>query len=87
LFSYLLAAFAICTVLMLALSFSHFFEQRWSMPSASSHVVRTESSNMPVPIPAPLPPPDQIQVSIAPLSSGNANPVPQAVPIPVPSVP
>ena len=86
LFSYLLAAFAICTLMLLILSFSRFFENRWSMPSASSQVVHSESS-VPVPIPAPLPPADQIEVSIAPLSSGSANPVPQIIPVPVPSVP
>jgi hypothetical protein len=86
LFSYLLAAFAICTALMLILSFSNFFESRWSMPSASSQVVHAQSSTIPVAIPAPLPPAEQLQVSTTALPE-SANPVPQTVPVPVPSVP
>jgi len=85
--SYLLAAFAICTLTMLVLSFSHFFENRWSMPSVSSQVVHAESNIVPVAIPAPVPPTDQIQISVTPLPSVGENPVPQAVPVPVPSVP
>ena len=85
--SYLLAAFAICTLMMLILSFSHYFENRWTMPSASSQVVPAESTSVPVPIPAPLPPAEQIQMSNTSLPSGSANPVPQVVAIPVPSVP
>jgi len=85
--SYFLAAFAICTAMMLILSFGQFFEQRWSMPSGSSQVVPAESTSVPVAIPAPLPPQDQIQISVTPLRSVNANPVPQAVPVPAPSVP
>ena len=84
--SYLLAAFAICTLIMLILSFNQSLENRWSMPSASSQVVHSESS-VPVAIPAPLPPAEQIQMSNTSLPSGGANPVPQVVPIPVPSVP
>lgn len=87
LFSYLLAAFAICTLLMLILSFSHFFEDRRSMPSNSLQAVPAESSSMPVIIPAPLPPQDQIQISSVPLSSDSADFVPQVVPISAPSVP
>ena len=87
LFSYLLAAFAICTLLMLILSFSHYFEQRWSGSSTSAQVVHAESNNVPVAIPAPLPPAEQIQMSNISLPSGGANPVPQVVAIPVPSVP
>ena len=85
--SYLLAAFAICTLLLLVLSFSRFFEQRWSGSSTSAQVVHAESNNVPVAIPAPLPPAEQIQISTTLLSSGSANPVPQVVAIPVPSVP
>jgi hypothetical protein len=85
--SYVLAVFAICTLLMLVLSFSRFFENRWSMPSVPSGVVTTESANMPVAIPAPVPPTDQVQMSVTPLPAGSLNPVPQVVPVPVPSVP
>lgn len=88
LFSYLRAAFAICTVMMLILSFSHFFEQRSIiLPSTSSQVVHTESNNVPVAIPAPHPPAEQIQTSDTSMSSLGANPVPPVVAIPVPSVP
>ena len=86
-FSYLLAVFAICTVTMLILNFSHFFENSWTIPSASSEVVHSESTSMLVAIPAPRPPEEQIQMSITSLPSGGANPVPQAVPISAPSVP
>lgn len=86
LFSYLLAVFAICTALMLMLSFTNYFAHRWSMSSVSSEVVSTESAGMPVAIPAPLPPAEQIQVSMT-TSPANTNPVPQAVPVPMPSVP
>ena len=86
LFSYLLAVFAIITLMMLILSLSHYFENRWSMPSASSQVVHSEGS-VPVAIPAPHPPAEQIQMSNTSLPSGSANPVPQVVAIPVPSVP
>lgn len=85
--SYLLAAFAICTLMMLILSFSRFSENRWSMPSIASEVVTTESASMPVAIPAPVPPPDQLQMSVTPLPAGSVNPVPQVVPVPLPSVP
>ena len=84
--SYLLAAFAISVVLMLALSFNQYFAHHWSLSSASSDVVSAESATTPVAIPAPLPPAEQIQVSMQP-SPASANPVPQVVPVPVPSVP
>jgi hypothetical protein len=85
--SYLLAAFAICTLMLLVLSFSHYFENRWTMPSASSQVVHSESTSAPVAIPAPHPPEEQIQMSNTSLPSGRANLVPQVVPISAPSVP
>jgi hypothetical protein len=85
--SYLLAAFALITMLMLILSFSRFFEQRGSLPFTSSGVVLTESSSVPVAIPAPLPPTEQVQIATATLPTVNANSVPQAVANPVPSVP
>jgi len=86
LFSYLLAAFAMCTALILILSFSQYLSHRWSMAAAYSEVVSTESVNIPVAIPAPLPPAEQIQISMTALPV-SANPVPQALPVPVPSVP
>lgn len=85
LFSYLLALFAICTMLMLVLNFSRFFENRWDMTFSSSQAVPAESVSIPVAIPAPMPPADQIQVSAVPLP-GFENPVPQVVPAPIPSV-
>ena len=87
LFSYLLAAFAICMVLMLVLSFNQSFANRWAMPSASSQVVRAESNNVPVPIPAPQPPAEQLQLANASVPADGENPVPQVIAIPVPSVP
>jgi hypothetical protein len=87
LFSYLLVAFAICTLMMLILSFSRYFENRWTMPSASAQMVYSESASVPVAIPAPHPPAEQIQISITFMPSGGENPVPQVVAIPVPSVP
>ena len=87
-FSYLLAAFAIYTVVMLTLSFDRYFEHRQTMlHSTSSQVVQSESGPLRVAIPAPLPPAEQIQISATALPSVGDNPVPQVVPIPVPSVP
>jgi hypothetical protein len=85
--SYLLAAFALITMLMLILSFNDFFAQRANMPFTSSRMVHTESSHAPVAIAAPLPPAEQIQIATAALPSVSANPVPQPVANPVPSVP
>ena len=88
LFSYLLAALAIGTVMMLILSFHQYFGHRGTMlSSTSSQVVHTEISNTPVAIPAPLPPAEQIHLSITSMPDDGENPVPQVVPIPVPSVP
>jgi hypothetical protein len=88
LFSYLLAAFALYTVMMLILSLNNYFEHRGTMLSSnSSQVAHTESSSVPVVIPAPLPPTDQIQIIVTPLPSIGSNPIPQAVPVPAPSVP
>lgn len=87
LFSGLLATFAIYTVVMLILSFNHYFEHRSPMlSSTSSQVVQTEGNHVPVAIPAPLPPAEQIQISITQMADGGEKPVPQVVPIPVPSV-
>jgi hypothetical protein len=84
----LLAAFAICTAMMLILSFNHYFEHRSTMlSSTSSQVVHTESNDVPVAIPAPLAPAEQIQISSTSMAAGGENPVPQAVAIPMPSVP
>ena len=85
--SYLLAAFALITMLMLILSFSHFFAQRGNVHLTSPAVVLTESSGAPVAIPAPVPPTQQIQIATAALPSMSASSVPQAVANPVPSVP
>jgi hypothetical protein len=85
LFSYLLAAFAISTILMLILSFSNYFEDHWDIPSTSSQAISVESRNLPVAIPIPVPPADQVQISVTPLPR-SANPVPQVVPVPVHSV-
>lgn len=83
--SYLLAAFAVCTALMLILSFNQYFAHRWSTPSVFSDVVSIGNTNTPVAVPAPLPPAEQVKASMTALPE-SANPVPQAVPVPVPSV-
>lgn len=87
LFPYLLAAFAVCAVMLLILSLSQSFKDHWNMPSASSQAVHSESNGVPVPIPAPPAPAEQIQAANISLPSNSANPIPQVVVIPMPSVP
>ena len=87
--SYLLAACAVFTVLMLALSLSRDAGLHWSVPSISVQAAQTEDSGLPVAIPAPLPPAGQAQAVTTPEPAGSAPSVliPQAIPAPLPSVP
>lgn len=88
-FSYLLAAFAVFTALMLTLSLSRHAEIHWSRPTTSGQAVQIADVNLPVPIPAPLPPAGQPQAADTPVPAGNPSSifVPQAVPAPAPSMP
>lgn len=88
-YSYLLAAFAVFTALMLTLSLSRHAELHWSLPSTSGQAVQIADDNLPVPIPAPLPPAGQTQAAARPEPVGNTSSifVLQAVPAPAPSVP
>ena len=87
--SYLLAAFATFTMLMLVLSLSRQVEIHLSVPSVSIQAVQPANSDVPVAIPAPLPPVEQTQAIVTPEPTGNATSilVPQAIPAPAPSVP
>ena len=86
--SYLLAAFAMFTMVMLALSFSRHAELHWSVPSTSGQVIHTVDNNLPAAVPAPSPPAGLAQpvVTPEPVGAGSAIPVPQVIPAPVPSV-
>ena len=88
-FSYILAAFAVFTVLMLTLSFSRHTDLHLSIPSTSIQVVHSENTHLPVAIPAPLPPAEQAQTNATPEPFGNSQAVlvPQAIAAPMPSVP
>lgn len=88
-FSYILAAFAVFTVLMLTLSISRHAELHLSSPSVSLQAVNSENTNVPVAIPAPLPPAEQVQTIATPEAFGNSQAVlaPQAIAAPMPSVP
>lgn len=87
--SYLLAAFAIFTVLMFVLSLSRHAELHWSVPSVTVQAAQTKHGDLPVAIPAPLPPAEQAQAIATPeaASSPESSVVPQAIAAPVPSVP
>jgi hypothetical protein len=89
LFSYLLAAFAVFTLLMLSLSFIRMAELRLPVPSVDIYQPQTEKTNMPVAIPAPIPPVEQVQSIVTPEAAANTQSilVPQIVPAPAPSVP
>ena len=86
--SYLLAAFAIFTTLMLTLSFSRHAELHWSAHSKAGQVIHTVDNNLAVAVPAPLAPVGQVQASLTfePAGAAPAMLVPQAIPAPVPSV-
>lgn len=88
-FSYILAAFAVFTIVMLALSFSRQANLRLPIPSVSLQAVHSENTHMPVAIPAPLPPAEQTQTIATPELFGNSQAVlvPQAIAAPMPSVP
>ena len=87
--SYILAAFAIFTVLMFALSLSRHVELHWSVPSVSIQVAQAENNDFPAVIPAPLPPAVQTQASVTlePAAEAPAVLVPQVIPAPLPYVP
>jgi hypothetical protein len=89
LFSYLLAAFAIFTVLMFALSLSRHAELHWSVSAVTVQAAQAENSDLPVAIPAPLPPAEVTQPIVTPEPAGTtpSSLVPQVIPAPVPSVP
>jgi hypothetical protein len=86
--SYMLAVFALSTMLLLALSFIRMFELRLSVPSISVHTSQAENTNIPVAIPVPVPPVEQAQSIVTPEPAGNTPTilVPQIVPAPAPSV-
>lgn len=87
--SYLLAALAIATALMMTLSLNRHAEIHWSAAATSGQVDQTVDSHLPVAIPAPLPPAEQVQVIGAPELVADTQPisVPQVIPAPAPSVP
>ena len=89
LFSYLLAAFATFTMLMLALGLSSQAEIHLSIPSVSMQATGPVNSDVPVAIPAPLPPMERAEAMDTLELTGNSLsiPVPQTIPAPVPSVP
>lgn len=86
--SYLLAAFAVFTMVMLVLSISRHAELHWSVPSTSGQVIQIIDNNLPLAVPAPLPPAEQAQAVLTPEPAGAAPGVlvPQAIPAPAPSV-
>jgi hypothetical protein len=87
--SYILAAFAICMAVMLALSLVRQVEMHWSVPSVSVQTAQIEHGDMPAAIPAPPPPAEATNVISTPEPDGNASlhPVPQVIRAPMPSVP
>lgn len=87
--SYLLAAFAVFTVVMFSLSISRHEKLHLWMPSESVQVIHSENTSLPVAIPAPLPPAEQTQSGATPEPLGNSQTalVPQAIAAPMPSVP
>lgn len=89
LFSHLLMAFAIFTVLMLILSFSRQIELQPSVPSVSMQTVQMATNDAPVAVPAPLPPVTQTQAiaTSEPAEGRSAVLAPQVIPAPLPSVP
>ena len=88
-FPFILAVFAVFTIVMLALSFSRHAELHLSSPSMSLQVAHSESTSLPVAIPAPLPPAEQDQTTASPEPFGTSQAVllPQAIAAPMPSVP
>ena len=87
-FSYMLAVFALFTLLMLLLSFMRMAELRLPVPGTSIHTAQTEKTNIPVAVPAPMPPMEQAHSIVTPEPVGNTQTilVPQIVPAPAPSV-
>jgi hypothetical protein len=89
LFSHILAAFAVFTVVVLTLSFVRQAELRLFIPTVSIQAVHSENTLVPVAIPAPLPPAEQAQTIVTPEPFVNSQAVlvPQPVAAPMPSVP
>ena len=87
--SYLLAAFATFTVLLLVLNMSRQVEVHFSVPSISIQAVQPVNRDLPVAVPAPLPPAEATTANSTPEPDGNAMSmvIPQAIPAPAPSVP
>jgi hypothetical protein len=87
--SYLLAAFAVFTILMLTLSFVREAELHWSFSATSGQAVQVENNDLPVPIPAPLPPTGQEPSGVRhePAAESPSILVPQVIAVPMPSVP
>jgi hypothetical protein len=88
-FSYLLAAFAVFTALMLTLSLGRHAGMHWSAPATSSQAIQTKDNHLPIAAPAPLPPAEQAQAVFTPEPAGTAPTilVPQAIPAPAPFMP
>lgn len=89
LFSYLLAAFAVFTLLMLSLSFIGIAELRLSVLTVDAYQAQAEKMKIPVAIPAPTPPVEQVQSIVIPEAAANTQLIlaPQIVRAPAPSVP
>ena len=87
--SYLLAAFAIVTVLMFALRLSHYAELHWSFPSVTVPAAQVENNDLPIPIPAPSPPAEQppAVTMTDPGKNTQSISVTQAIAVPMPSMP
>ena len=88
-FSYLLAAFAVFTASMLALSLGRHAAIHWSAPVTSSQAIQIVDQHLPVAVPAPLPPAEQAQALLTPEPAGTAPAilVPQVIPAPAPFMP
>ena len=87
--SHLLAALAIFTALMFALSLSRHAELHWSIPSTARQVTQSVDSDLPIPVPAPLPPAEQAQTIATPGLAAETPSilVPQVIAVPMPSMP
>ncbi len=87
--SYLLAAFAVFTALMLTLSLSRHADLHWSVPSTARQVAGSVDSDLPVPVPAPLPPAELTQSTVTPEPPGDSQSIlmPQVIAVPMPSMP
>ena len=89
LFSYLVAASATFTMLMLGPSLSRQVEIHLSIPPISMQAAGPTNGDTPVAIPAPVPPIQSTESISAPGLAGDVPVilVPETIPAPVPSVP